>query len=55
MNNHCRNNPVGKNHLGESTLHPQKIVVTKTQFLHLVFLNTCGHHILDFFTHLNHI
>jgi hypothetical protein len=35
--------------LGESTLHPPKIVVTKTNFLHLVLLGTCGHHILDYF------
>jgi hypothetical protein len=35
--------------LGESTLHPPKIVVTKIKILHLVFLGTCGHHILDLF------
>ncbi len=32
----------------ENTLHPQKLV-TKTKKLHLVFLGTCGHHILDYF------
>jgi hypothetical protein len=29
----------------ESTLHPLKIVVTKTKKLHLGFFSTCGHHI----------
>ncbi len=35
--------------LGESTLHPPKIVVPKIEILHLVFLGRCGHHILDYF------
>jgi hypothetical protein len=34
--------------VGESTLRPPKIVVTKTKNLHLVFLGACEHHILDF-------
>jgi GTP cyclohydrolase I len=36
-------------YLGESTLHPQKIVVTKLKILHLNFFGTCEHHILIFF------
>ncbi len=36
---------------GETTLRPSKIVVTKTKKLHLVFLGTCGDHILDYFVH----
>ncbi len=35
--------------LGESTPRPLKIVVTNRKKLHLVFLGTCGHHILDNF------
>ncbi len=35
--------------LGESTLHPPKLVVTKIKKLHLVLLGTRGHHILDYF------
>ncbi len=35
--------------LGESTLQPPKIVVTKIKITHLIFLGTCGHHILDYF------
>ncbi len=34
---------------GESTLCPPKIVAIETKNLHLVFLGTCGHHILDYF------
>jgi len=34
---------------GESTLHPQNIVVTNIEILHLVFLGTREHHILDYF------
>ncbi len=34
---------------GESTLHPLKIVIIEREILHLVFLNTCGHHILHYF------
>jgi hypothetical protein len=34
---------------GESTLHPQKIVVTKIKNLHLNFFATCEHHILNYF------
>ncbi len=34
---------------GESTLCPLKIVVTKIKILHLVFLGTYRHHILDYF------
>jgi hypothetical protein len=34
---------------GENTLHPPKIVVTKTKILHLIFFCKCGHHILDYF------
>jgi hypothetical protein len=28
---------------------PPKIIVTKIEILHLVFLGTCGHHILHYF------
>jgi hypothetical protein len=35
--------------LGKSTLHPSKIVITNTAFLHLVFLWKYRHHILDYF------
>jgi hypothetical protein len=35
--------------LGEGTLCPPKIVVTNTKILHLVFVGTCEHHILNFF------
>jgi hypothetical protein len=41
--------------LGESTLCPPKIVVTKIEILHLVFLGTCGHHILDYFVPFKYI
>jgi hypothetical protein len=34
---------------GENTFHLSKIVVTKIEILHLVFLGTCGHHISDYF------
>ncbi len=40
---------VGGFHLGFCTLRPPKIIVTNTEILHLVFLGTCGHHILDNF------
>lgn len=35
--------------MGESTLSLSKIVVTKIEILHLIFLGTCGHHILNYF------
>jgi hypothetical protein len=34
---------------GESTLCPSKIVVTKLEILHLVFLGTYRHQIMDYF------
>jgi hypothetical protein len=33
----------------ENTLCPPQIIITKKEILHLVFLGTCGHHILDYF------
>jgi len=35
--------------MGISTISPQKIVVTSTIFLYLVFLVTYGNHMLDYF------
>jgi hypothetical protein len=35
--------------MGENTLSLSKIVVTKTEMLHLIFLGTRGHHILNSF------
>jgi hypothetical protein len=35
--------------MGESTLSPSKVVVTKTEILHLIFLGRCGHQILNYF------
>jgi hypothetical protein len=34
---------------GESTLSPQKFIITSINFLELKFLVTYGHHILDYF------
>jgi len=43
------NNIHGKRWKGENTLCPSKIIITKTKNLHLIFLGTYGHHILDYF------
>ncbi len=41
--------------MDENTLRPPKIIVTKKIIMHLIFLGTCGHHILDFFSHFKYI
>jgi hypothetical protein len=42
-------------YLGESTLHPSKIVIKKIKILHLNFFGTCEHQILDFLAHFKYI
>jgi hypothetical protein len=48
-NNSDFNHMIINQQKGENTLHPPKIVITNIEIMHLVFLGTCGHHILDYF------